>query len=271
MFSQYKAIVIDTILKELRSKTLIFMVIIATLCVLLANLAINQLLVFTQPEMQDMANSAAGVLSITLKCLSVLGFFIATIFGINIIRSDYDNQIIYQYLAFPISRGGYFFSRVLGAWLLVLAFYAYSYLLAMAAYSYTFQMLVFNMSYFYSFLFASLYLLIIIFIATFYSLFANKIGALFLTIITYVAATGAYSQFHELKMSEMFSNMSVFKGIGLFFYWLFPRFTFLDDSASAMLFDENFPVNSLVDSTQILLSSALVIVVSILILRKKDF
>lgn len=271
MFSQYKAIVIDTILKELRSKALLFIVIIATLCVLLANLAIGQLLSFSQVQMPDMANSAAGVLSITLKCLSVLGFFIATIFGINIIRSDYDNEIIYQYLSFPISRAGYFFSRVLGAWILVLAFYLYSYLLAMTAYSYTFQMLVFNMSYFYSFLFAALYLLIIIFIATFYSLFTNKIGALFLTIITYVTASGAYSQFHELKVSEMFSEVSVFKGIGLFFYWLFPRFSFLDQCASAMLFDENFPINSWTDSAQILLSSILVIIASIFILRKKDF
>ena len=101
--------------------------------------------------------------------------------------------------------------------------------------------------------------------------FMNKIGALFLTIITYVAASGAYSQFHELKLSEMFSGVNIFKAIGLFFYWLFPRFTFLDQCASAMLFDENFPINSWADSAQILLSSILVIIASILILRKKDF
>ncbi len=235
MKTQYKALVVDTMLKEVRSKTLIFIFVATTVAIILGHLVLSMI---TKQMGGDISITGVNALSVNFRILNSISFIIAAIFGVSVFRSDFQNNIIYQYLSFPISRTEYFFIRVLGTWLLVLAYYAYSYILSSIMFSFAFNKIIFTSNHLFSFLVLCLYLLLVIFISIFFSLLMNKIGALFVTFVTSLIAAASFGTFATIPYSEYFQNMGPLKGIGLVFYYLFPRITFLDKVSSSLLFGE---------------------------------
>lgn len=270
MKAQYKALIIDTILKEIRSKTLIFIFVATTLSILLANFIIGAV---TTQMGGDQALSMTGVniLSLNFRIINSINFIVAAIFGVSVFRSDFQNNIIYQYLSFPISRIEYFFVRVLGTWLLVLAYYAYSYILSALLFSYSFKKIIFTAGHFYSFLVLSIYLLLVIFISIFFSLLMNKMGALFATFASCLAAAAAYSSLSPLPYNEMFANMTGFKGLGIAVYFLFPRASFLDSVSSSLLIGEPVAVSVLPQIAHLIVISGVYIWLASYFVKKKDF
>lgn len=235
MKTQYKALIIDTMLKEARSKTLIFIFVATTAAIILGHLVLK--MISTQMG-GDISLTGINPLSINFRILNSISFIIAAIFGVSVFRSDFQNNIIYQYLSFPISRTEYFFIRVLGTWLLVLAYYTYSYVLSSVMFSFAFNKIIFSVNHLYSFLVLCLYLLLVIFISIFFSLLLNKIGALFVTFITSLTAAAAFGTFSTIPYSEFLKDMGPLKAIGIIFYYLFPRISFLDKISSSLLFGE---------------------------------
>lgn len=270
MKAQYKALIIDTVLKEIRSKTLIFIFVATTLSILLANLVIGA--VSTQMG-GDQALSMTGVniLSLNFRIINSINFIVAAIFGVSVFRSDFENNIIYQYLSFPISRIEYFFVRVLGTWLLVLAYYAYSYILSALLFSYSFKKIIFTTGHLYSFLVLSIYLLLVIFISIFFSLLLNKIGALFATFASCLAAAASYSTLSTVPYNELLLNFSGFKLAGLLVYFLFPRASFLDSISSSLLIGEPIAVSVLPQILHLIVISGVYVWLASYFVKRKDF
>ena len=270
MKAQYKALIIDTMLKEVRSKTLIFIFVATTAAIILGHLVLSA--VNTQMG-GDAAFSLTGVnvLTVNFRILNSISFIVAAIFGVSVFRSDFHNSIIYQYLSFPISRTEYFFIRVLGTWLLVLAYYAYSYILSAVLFSFAFKKIVFTAGHVYGFLILGLYLLLVIFISIFFSLLMNKIGALFATFASALATAAAYATFAKLPYNEFFQEMGMFKGVGLVVYYLFPRITFLGDISNNLLFAEPVAVNLWEQIIHLLVISGLYVFLANYYVKKKDF
>ena len=115
--AQWQAMIKDTILKELRSKTLLFIFIATTLMIFLAHSLLKMFI--SSNESSALVINGANSLTIMFTMINAWSVIIAGIFGISSIRSDFKDKIIYQYLAFPISRTQYMFSRILGTWILV--------------------------------------------------------------------------------------------------------------------------------------------------------
>lgn len=270
MKAQYKALIIDTVLKEIRSKTLIFIFVATTLSILIANMVIGAISTQMGGD-QAMSLTGVDILSVNFRVINSINFIVAAIFGVSVFRSDFENNIIYQYLSFPISRIEYFFVRVLGTWLLVLAYYAYSYILSAVLFSYTFKKIVFSAAHFYSFLILSVYLLLIIFMSIFFSLLMNKIGALFATFVSAIAAAAAYASLSTLESSELFMNMSGFKAIGLIFYFLFPRMSFLDSVSASLLNGVPLTVNVWYQLLHLVVISGVYVWLASYFVKKKDF
>ena len=270
MKAQYKALVVDTILKELRSKTLIFIFVATTLAILLGHLILSA--INTQMS-GNPGFSLAGVdvLSINFRILNSISFIIAAVFGVSVFRSDFQNNIIYQYLAFPISRTEYFFVRIFGTWVLVLSYYAYSYLLSAILFSFAFKKIILTAAHFYSFSILSLYLLVVIFIATFFSLLMNKIGALFATFLSCIIAAGAYEYFSKLPVKEYFLEFNAFKGMGLVFYLLFPRISFLATESSHLLLAEASTVSIGEQVVHLVIISGLYVFLANYFVKRKNF
>ncbi len=270
MKPQYKALIVDTVLKELRSKTLIFIFIATTAAIILGHMVMNMI----NTQMGGEASfSLAGVdvLTLNFRILNSISFIVAAVFGVSVFRSDFENNIIYQYLSFPISRTEYFFVRVLGTWLLVLSYYAYSYLLSAILFSFAFKAIVFTAGHFLGFLILALYLLLVIFISIFFSLIMNKIGALFLTFISCVASAAAFSTFARIPYGDFFQEMSTFKGIGLFIYAFFPRVSFLADASNNVLYKEPTGLNLWEQIIHLIIISGAYVYLANHLVKKKDF
>ena len=270
MKAQYKALIIDTILKEIRSKTLIFIFVATTLSIIIGHMILSAVNIQMGGD-QGLTLTGVNVLSMNFRILNSISFIIAAVFGVSVFRSDFQNNIIYQYLAFPISRTEYFFIRVLGTWLLVLAYYAYSYILSAVLYSFAFKKIILSPAHFYSFLILALYLLMVIFIAIFFSLLTNKLSALFLTFISCIIAAGAYGYYSKLPYNEYFLEFGAFKAVGMIFYFLFPRISFLDSESSNLLLGEVSSVNIWQQLVHLVLISGVYVYLASFIIKKKDF
>lgn len=270
MKAQYKALITDTVLKEIRSKTLIFIFVATTISIILANLIIGAV-ISSQDAEQALTLSGIDILSVNFRVINSINFIVAAIFGVSVFRSDFENNIIYQYLSFPISRIEYFFVRVLGTWLLVLAYYAYSYILSAVLFSYSFKKIIFTTGHLYSFLVLSIYLLLVIFISIFFSLLLNKIGALFATFASCLAAAAAYSSLSTVPYNELFLNFSGFKLAGLLVYFLFPRASFLDSVSSSLLVGDAIKVSVWPQLLHLFVISGVYIWLASYFVKKKDF
>lgn len=274
MNTKYRALIKDTILKELRSKTLIFIFIATTVMSFLIQ-AVLKVISSELGGQASVAISGVNFLSMNYQVLNWMCYFIAVIFGISTIRSDFQNNIIYQYLTFPISRAEYFFIRVLGTWILVLGYYVYAFLLSGVLYSLAFKSVVFSVAHLTSFFVMALYLLLVIFIAILFSMLMNKIGSLILMFFVTLYSAGAYSHFNELIAKEYFLNLSFFKITGFIFYMLFPRLEFLSLISKNILGGAPIITQTtghfIHDIVHLIVISSAYIYLASYMVRKKDF
>lgn len=270
MKAQYKALIVDTILKEMRSKTLIFIFVATTLALILVNMVLHSL---NSQMGGDSTLSMTGInaLSLNFRILNSINFIVAAIFGVSVVRSDFRSNIIYQYLSLPISRTEYFFLRVLGTWVLVMAYYTYSYILSAVLFSISFKSIIFTAGHLYSFLVLSLYLLLVIFISILFSLLMNKVGALFATFSSCLAAAAAYGSLSVMPFSELFKDVGTFKALGLILYFAFPRISFLDKISANLLFPEELTVNLWEQVIHLVVISTIYVGVANYLVKKKDF
>jgi MFS family permease len=268
MKAQYKALILDTMLKEVRSKTLIFIFIATTISIILGQLIMG---IMTKQMGSEISLTGINILSINFRILNTISFLVAAIFGVSVFRSDFQNNIIYQYLSFPISRTEYFFIRVIGTWFLVLAYYLYSYVLSTVLFSFAFNKIVFTSAHFFSFLVLCLYLLLIIFISIFFSLLLNKIGALFVTFFTSITAYSAFGNFSKLPYAEYFTEMGTLKVVGIIFYYLFPRISFLDQVSSNLLFGTALDLNIWEQVIHLIVITSGYVFLANFLVKKKNF
>lgn len=270
MKAQYKALILDTVLKEVRSKTLIFIFIATTVALIFGHLILSAMN-SEVGQNQGFALVGIDIIAINFRILNSISFFIALIFGVSVFRSDFENNIIYQYLSFPISRTEYFFIRVLGTWLLVFLYYIYAYALSTILFSVAFKSFVFSPTHLLSFGILNLYLLVVIFISILFSLLMNKTGALFITTICCIASAFSYGTFSKLAFNEQFQNLGVFKVVGIFFYYLFPRISFLDELSSSFLVKSEVGANILQQSIHLIIISLVYVYVANYFVKRKDF
>ncbi|MBY0415088.1 MAG: hypothetical protein K2Q18_13035 [Bdellovibrionales bacterium] len=270
MKAQYKALILDTMLKEMRSKTLIFIFVATTISIVLGHLVLSTLNTYSGGG-GEFSVAGVNILSINFRILNSISFIVAAVFGVSVFRSDFQNNIIYQYLAFPISRIEYFFVRVFGTWLLVLAYFLYSYVLSTVLFSFAFKKMILSPNHILSFLILSLYLLIVIFISIFFSLLMNKISALFATFLSCIIAAGGYGYYSAMAFKEYFVEMTPFKGIGLAFYLFFPRISFLDTESSHLLLNEVTTVNIGAQIAHLIIISGVYVYMASYFIKKKDF
>ena len=99
----------------------------------------------------------------------------------------------------------------------------------------------------------------------------NKIGALFATFASFIASAAAYGTFSALNYKDLFSEFSLFKGIGLVFYFLFPRISFLDSLFSKVLSHEVMTVNVWEQVIHLIVISGLYVALANYFVKRKDF
>lgn len=267
--AQWRAMIKDTILKELRSKTLIFIFIATTLMIFLAH-AILKMFISSNEGSAVMINGANS-LSLMFTMINAWSVIIAGIFGISSIRSDFKDNIIYQYLSFPISRTQYMFSRIFGTWILVFGYYLYSYLLSAILFSVATHSLALHWNHLISMLLMGLYIFLVIFISFLYSMVAGKIGAFLLLLTTVATISISTSSIRALAYADYLKDLNVFKVIGLVVYFILPRVNYITELASNVMTKEEIKLNLGLESLHLLASSAVFIFLADRIVKRKNF
>lgn len=267
--AQWIAMIRDTILKELRSKTLLFIFISTTAMIILAN-ALLKMYVSSDLNNAVLIN-ASSTLSFMFSLINMWSLIIATIFGISSIRSDFKDHVIYQYLTFPISRTQYMFSRIFGTWILVFGYYLYSYILSSLLVSFATHTLALHWTHLVSMLLMSVYIYLVIFISFLYSMFAGKIAAFLLVISTFIVVGASTHSLRDLVYADYFKDLSFFKLTGLIVYFIFPRINYITEVASNVLLKEEIKLNIGLESLHLLVTSAVFIFIADRIMKKKNF
>jgi ABC-type transport system involved in multi-copper enzyme maturation permease subunit len=267
--AQWRAMIKDTILKELRSKTLIFIFIATTLMIFLAHAILKMFM--GQNEGSAIVINGANSLSLMFTIINAWCVIIAGIFGISSIRSDFKDKIIYQYLAFPISRTQYMFSRIFGTWLLVFSYYLYSYLLSAILFSFATHSWALNWTHLISMLLMALYIFLVIFISFIYSMIAGKIGAFLLLLVTVATISVATNAMRTLAYADYLKDLGVFKSVGLIVYFLFPRVNYITELASNVLSKEEIKLNLGLESLHLVITSAIFIFLANRLVKRLNF
>lgn len=268
--AQWKALIKDTILKEMRSKTLLFIFIATTLMILLAHAVLKMFLSQSDATTNIMINASSS-LSYMFRFINLWSVMIAGIFGISAIRSDFREKIIYQYLTFPISRTQYMFGRIFGAWILVYCYYLYAYLLSAILFSIATHSLALNWSHLASMLLMGLYVFVVIFISFLYSLFAGKIASFLLLFVTVFTISISSESMRYLAFNEYLKEMSFFKLIGMIVYAILPRINYIAEVANAIMFKEKINLNIPLEVLHLIVTSAFFIILADRIVKKKNF
>ncbi len=267
--AQWRAMLKDTVLKELRSKTLIFIFIATTLVIFLAHALLK--IFISNNEGSALTINGASSLSLMFTMINAWSVIIAGIFGISSIRSDFKDNIIYQYLSFPISRTQYMFSRIIGTWILVYSYYLYSYFLSAILFSIATHSSALNWNHLVSMLIMGLYVFIIIFISFLYSLVANQIGAFLLLLTTIGIISISTNTFRVLEFSDYLKNLNIFKGIGLIIYCFLPRVSLIAELAGNVLSKEAITLNLGLEFLHMLVTTSAFIFIADRIVQKKNF
>ena len=267
--AQWQAMIKDTILKELRSKTLIFIFIATTLMILLAHSLLKMFI--SNNDGGAIAINGANSLSIMFTMINGWSVIIAGIFGISSIRSDFKDKIIYQYLAFPISRTQYMFSRIFGTWILVFSYYLYSYLLSAILFSFATHSFALHWTHLISMLLMGIYIFIIIFISFLYSMIAGKIGAFLLLLATVATISVSNSSMRTLAFADYLKDLSLFKVIGLVIYFILPRVNYITELASNVLAKDEIKLNLGLEALHLAATSAFFIFLADRLVKRKNF
>ncbi len=268
--AQWKAMIKDTILKEMRSKTLFFIFIATTLMIFLGH-SLLKMFINNNDAATNIIINAESSLSYMFRAINLWSVIIAGIFGISAVRSDFREKIIYQYLTFPISRTQYMFSRIFGAWILVYGYYLYSYFLSAILFSVATHSLALTWSHFASMLLMGLYVFLVIFISFLYSLFAGKIGSFLLLFVTVFTISISSESLRYLSYSEYFKGMGIFRLIGLVVYSCLPRINYIAEISNAIMFKEEIKLNIGLESLHLIVTSAILIFIADRIIKKRNF
>lgn len=268
--TQWQAMLKDTILKELRSKTLIFIFIATTLMIFLAH-ALLKMFISNNDPASSLIISGTNSLSFMFSIINAWSVVIAGIFGISSIRSDFKDKIIYQYLAFPISRTQYMLSRIIGTWMLVYSYYLYSYLLSALLFSMATQSLALHWTHLISMLLMGLYVLLIIIISFLFSMIAGKIASFLLLITTVVIIALSTSAMRLVVFSDYLKEVSLFKILGMVVYFFLPRINYLTELASAVMSKEEIRMNIGLESIHFVFTTGLLLFLADRLVKRKNF
>lgn len=268
MNAQIKALFIDTVKKEARNKTLIFALVFST-----ASIFIGYSLVkfFMQSGVAVNDSTTSMAINVMMSFLNFWAMIISIFFGVSAVRSDFQDNIIYQYLSFPISRTMYFLVRLIGTWSMVFAFYLYSYLLTFILFSVLSKSFQPTLGQLESILIMGVYTFVYVVLAFLVSLFMDKLGAFISLIFISGIITVSNSNFSTLAFADYFKDFSVMKLVFFVIHWFMPHLGTLSEMANGVLKGLKMEFNFPLEIIHFIITTALLIFIANRLVKKKDF
>ena len=216
----------NTILKELRNKTLIGLAIFTVIIIFIINGSLDYLYLKTSDMTATGGASPIDTFfgskfSVFYTMINFWNGLLATIIGVGAIQSDREHGALYQILALPIHKLDYLLGRVVGTWLIVVGYYIASMLLGIIIFALFSSKIELDYPLFLSFPVTTLAIFTYILCAMLISSFLNRSLALIATMFTMWVASIANSSFATISISEIFSEMGMLKTLGIIPHFLY--------------------------------------------------
>jgi hypothetical protein len=216
-------------------------------------------------------NTGPLLLSLMFGFVNFWSVIISAIFGVSSIRSDFSQNIIYQYLAMPIKRSDYYFSRLIGTWAIVYSFYLYVYIASLIMFSWATHSWIAHSGHLLSALMMGLFIFLCILFSTLLSFYGNKMGALLLVGLTWMSLTFSNATFRDLAFKDYFTNVNPMRRIGMGIHWCLPRLGNVSEMANIFLFQREMTMNLWIELIHFMITTAFLLWLGTYFIKKKDF
>lgn len=235
ILEHFKPLLVDTVQKEYRSKTLVFLFFLTIAIIFFINAGINIILEFVKDA--DILNFASKKTSLFLFVISSWTSLLSIFFGSGCINSDAESGIVSQFLSFPISRVNYLLSRVFGTFLIVISYYSFSLLMAYIIFSFSNHPLEINILHLGALINISIVILSLITLSAFISLYMSRVVGFLVTVVFYILLSICNSYFFGLEFVKHFTDLSIMKILGIAIYYLLPRIGVFSSYTNNILLD----------------------------------
>lgn len=236
-FHNTKMIFWNTIQKEMRSKTLWFLLLFTLIVVLMTSLGLNMLNDFIVKE--NSMPIGDQVFKLYFQFINFWTYFVTIFFAVSTIQSDFETTVISQLLSFPIKRWEYLLARVLGTWSIVISYYIFAVLLALFGFSVSSGGVVAGMNIIFALGVESLAVLGILALGVFFSLYWGKmmafVSVIFINFIIFVSNTYFVQNTSNFSIDTA-EPFYLAKGLAVVIHFIFPRITIIGDMARAYLY-----------------------------------
>lgn len=262
-------VIFDTIRKEVRNKALVI--------IFFLNLVIFSVVTAGVDFVIQMVGNEGLPLDLNSQKVHVFLFFInkwvgllAILFGIGCVKSDEDDGILGQIISLPISRIEYLIARLLGSSLIVFFYYLLLIIFAMIALAIGGSSWPINIEFIFSLPIKFLYIFSVILMSVMISMYSSKVISFVMMMVSFVIIdiSGAINAGKEL--SELFNDLSIFKGFNLLIYILLPHLGVLDNIVSDLVFKTNEVQSAWGELSHTLISIGILLTTLHLIFRKKE-
>ncbi len=264
-----KTLLINTLLKEARSRSLLFLGIF-NIIILLVMVTVVKLLGENTLAQEGLSVVGGGVMGIYFLVINWWITILAYLLGTSAIASDLRSGIVSQLVSFPIPRWQYILVRIVGVWIIVLGFYFVSNFLGGFVFSVITGVEVSFGGAIVAFLINLLPLLAAITLAVFLSLYIQRIFAFvlcsFLSVIVQISTSGIT----KIGLERALSEFDLYKSIGLFFHFLFPHVSVWSNYASSFIFGTEASFNSMFEVPHLVVITMVWIGLISFIFKKKE-
>lgn len=264
-----KYITVNTIQKEWRNKTIIFLFVVTLLVTLISSSVLSFL---KSDVLQDipMEGVAENAQRLFFRFSNIWSFFIATFVGVSTVSSDVEGQTISQMLSFPISRFEYLMGRALGAYIIITGYYAFTLIMCITSTSLVMGDFIIKPGLLLGALIASLSNSTILLTAIFFGLYYSKIQAFILNIFFTLFLILSNNHFLNYSYSKTLEDLGVFSAIYLVLNSLLPRASLLSDLGNAFILDNKVDFNYGVELPHFVVTMVILFFLNYLCFKRKE-
>lgn len=259
----------NTIQKEWRSKTLIFLLVLTIIMISLAGALLSYFKnnILTELPMEGLAQQSLGVF---FWIINIWSYLVATFVGVSTVRSDQDGGVMAQMLSFPLSRWEYLMGRISGAYIIVTGYYILSLLIGIIGISMALGDFVLSFDIILGMLITSFPNLVVITLALFFGLYLGTIQAFIVNFIMTFFIAVANGYFIENSFMETLKNLSVIKGLAVFLHALFPHISHWENLGKSFIMGTEFKFDYANEVPHFLATYVLLIMVIVWIFKRKE-
>ncbi len=268
-FSNISVIFTNTITKEWRSKTLLFLLIVNVIILLMAGgfLSVVNKEVLGSMNLDSLAQKTVGVFFLIINFWS---FLVSAFFGVGVVRSDSEEGVLPQLLAFPISRGEYLTGRVLGTWAIVMLYYIISLAMAIGGVYMAVGSFAFSAGLVSGLLINAIPNLVVIILGLRVSLNFGKIQSFILVMLMVFFVYISNTVYQGVSLSEAMDKMTFMRGLGFLIYWLVPHISYWGECANELIMGNAFSEGGLREATHLILSGVILGFITYLGIKRKE-